>query len=275
MIGPFSAVPFCRIDSSTCSGSGLPSFSSITSVPACWTSHSNSTPVASSTRRVASVELGAGAVAGNQGHAMRHRRRTLPTVRRSRVAGNVRPRCQARRSPSQLSGVSVAETSICSIDPDAGRAHVPRLRHRRPRRARRATRRSPTCCSRASCRPATSWAAFRERAGRRAELPPAVTTIVDGNAMDAVADGDAAHGRLARSPSPTRPRTRSTARASAARPCALIAQLPTIVARYERRAPRRAGRRAGPVARLRRELPRDAARRGADARTRRARSRSR
>ena len=55
---PLSATPFRRIDSSVESGSGLPPCSSITSAPAGWTSHSNSTPVASSTRRVASVSSG-------------------------------------------------------------------------------------------------------------------------------------------------------------------------------------------------------------------------
>src|SRR5213592_3485091 len=58
VIGPFSATPFRRIDSRVAGGSGLPAFSSITSVPACSTSQSNATPVASSTRRVASVSSG-------------------------------------------------------------------------------------------------------------------------------------------------------------------------------------------------------------------------
>ena len=79
VIGPFSAVPFWRIDSSTCSGSGLPSFSSITSVPACWTSQSNSTPVASSTRRVASASSGPVPSPGIRVTRCAIRRRTLPT----------------------------------------------------------------------------------------------------------------------------------------------------------------------------------------------------
>src|SRR5581483_7080201 len=58
VIGPLRATPFRRIDSSVCSGRGLPPNCSITSAPACCTSHSNSTPVASSTRRVASVSSG-------------------------------------------------------------------------------------------------------------------------------------------------------------------------------------------------------------------------
>ena len=57
VIGPLSATRFSRTDASVDSGSGVPS-ASITSTPACRTSHSNGTPVASSTRRVASVSSG-------------------------------------------------------------------------------------------------------------------------------------------------------------------------------------------------------------------------
>jgi hypothetical protein len=55
--GPFKATPFFRMDSSTSSGSGEPD-ASIATVPACCTSQENGTPVASSTRRVASVSSG-------------------------------------------------------------------------------------------------------------------------------------------------------------------------------------------------------------------------
>src|SRR3989442_1479901 len=58
VIGPLSATPFSRIDASVGSGSGLPPYSCITLSPAGRTSQSNSTPVASSTRRVASVSSG-------------------------------------------------------------------------------------------------------------------------------------------------------------------------------------------------------------------------
>src|SRR4051812_12426373 len=58
VIGPLIATPVRRIDSSVVSGSGLPPCWSITSAPACWSSHSNSTPVASRTRRVASTSSG-------------------------------------------------------------------------------------------------------------------------------------------------------------------------------------------------------------------------
>ena len=57
VIGPFSATPFAFTDASVSSGSGVPA-SSITSTPAWRTSHSSSTPVASRTRRVASVSSG-------------------------------------------------------------------------------------------------------------------------------------------------------------------------------------------------------------------------
>src|SRR3954452_21795220 len=57
VVGPLSAIPRSRIESSVRSGSGLPS-SSKTSTPAGCSSHSNSTSVASSTRRVASAISG-------------------------------------------------------------------------------------------------------------------------------------------------------------------------------------------------------------------------
>src|SRR4029079_7575186 len=58
VIGPFKATPVSRIASRTSGGSGLPPCFSITSAPASRTSHSRSTPVASRTRRVASVSSG-------------------------------------------------------------------------------------------------------------------------------------------------------------------------------------------------------------------------
>src|ERR1700674_873075 len=53
VIGPLMATLFFRIEASTCSGSGVPN-SAIEASPACWTSQSNSTPVDSRTRTVAS-----------------------------------------------------------------------------------------------------------------------------------------------------------------------------------------------------------------------------
>src|SRR6266700_7931757 len=57
VIGPFRATRLRRIDSSTCSGSGVP-YSAMTFSPACWTSQSNWTPVASRALTVASVISG-------------------------------------------------------------------------------------------------------------------------------------------------------------------------------------------------------------------------
>src|SRR5262252_2580942 len=57
VIGPFSATRLRRMDSSTCSGSGVP-YSAMTFSPACWTSQSNSTPVASRALTVASLISG-------------------------------------------------------------------------------------------------------------------------------------------------------------------------------------------------------------------------
>src|SRR3989442_7409678 len=58
VIGLFNATPASRIASRTSGGSGLPPYRSMTSAPASRTSQANSTPVASRTRRVASVSSG-------------------------------------------------------------------------------------------------------------------------------------------------------------------------------------------------------------------------
>ena len=57
VIGPLSATRLRRIDSRTWSGSGVP-YSAMTASPASTVSHSNSMPVASRTRRVASASSG-------------------------------------------------------------------------------------------------------------------------------------------------------------------------------------------------------------------------
>ena len=69
VIGPLMATLFLRIDSSTCSGSGVPYFS-ITPAPASAISHSMSTPAASTTRVIARGELRPDAVAGDEGHGV-------------------------------------------------------------------------------------------------------------------------------------------------------------------------------------------------------------
>src|SRR5207237_5122194 len=118
VIGPFSATPVSRIASRTASGSGLPSFSSITSVPACWRAPSNSTPVASSARRVASVNSGPVPSPGMS--VTRCAKPPRMVSRRGSSAGDVTFRAMAPKKSVQLSGVSVAETSICSIDAERG-----------------------------------------------------------------------------------------------------------------------------------------------------------
>ena len=57
VIGPFRATRLRRIESRTCSGSGVP-YSAMTASPASTTSQSNATPEASRTRRVASASSG-------------------------------------------------------------------------------------------------------------------------------------------------------------------------------------------------------------------------
>src|SRR4051794_25086988 len=80
----------------------------MTSAPACWTSQSNSTPVASRTRRVASV---------NSGPV------PSPGIRTTRCATARRvqfPPQMAQKKSVQLSGVVVAQTELSSIDAERG-----------------------------------------------------------------------------------------------------------------------------------------------------------
>src|ERR1700760_3583836 len=112
VIGPFSATPVSRTASRTSGGSGLPPCLSITSAPAWRTSQSNSTPVASSTRRVASVSSGPVPSPGIR-------------VTRCATGGTLASAVwisslhMAKKSV-QLSGVSVAETGLSSIDAEQG-----------------------------------------------------------------------------------------------------------------------------------------------------------
>ena len=132
-----------------------------------------------------------------------------------------------------LSGVSVAETSICSIDPDAGV-----LMYRGYDIAELAEHSSyeevAYLLLEGELPSGEELEAFKEQlAGARA-LPPAVTTIVDGNAMDASPMETMRTAVSALSFSD--PAEAAIDRASEHRKAvALIAQLPTIIARYERR----------------------------------------
>ena len=91
VIGPLSATPFSRIDSSTCSGSGLPPCSSMTSVPASRTSQAKATPVASSTLRVASASSGPVPSPGMRVMRAPSRRRILRTHLEIGRSGTVLP----------------------------------------------------------------------------------------------------------------------------------------------------------------------------------------
>src|SRR5262249_42560234 len=112
VIGPLSATPFCFTDASVSSGSGVPC-SSMTSTPAWRTSHSRSTPVASMTRRVASVSSGPVPSPGMRVTRWAIGGATLAT-------GRYRSRRMATKKSVELSGVVVAQSAISSIDPDAG-----------------------------------------------------------------------------------------------------------------------------------------------------------
>jgi citrate synthase len=132
-----------------------------------------------------------------------------------------------------LSGVSVAETSICSIDPDAGvlmyRGYdIAEL-------ADHASYEEVAYLLLAGELPVgDELDAFTEQLASARELPPAVTTIVDGNAMDASPMETMRTAVSALSFSD--PAEAAIDRASEYRKAvALIAQLPTIIARYERR----------------------------------------
>jgi citrate synthase len=132
-----------------------------------------------------------------------------------------------------LSGVSVAETSICSIDPDAGV-----LMYRGYDIAELAEHASyeevAYLLLEGELPSGKEHDEFRDRLAAARELPRAVTTIVDGNAMDAspmetlrtavssLSFSDPAEDAIDREQ-------------EVRKALALIAQLPTIVARYERR----------------------------------------
>jgi citrate synthase len=132
-----------------------------------------------------------------------------------------------------LSGVSVAETSICSIDPDEGV-----LMYRGYDIAGLAEHASyeevAYLLLEGELPSGDELEGFRERLASARELPPAVTTIVDGNAMDASPMETLRTAVSALSFSD--PAEDAIDREQELRKAIeLIAQLPTIVARYERR----------------------------------------
>jgi citrate synthase len=132
-----------------------------------------------------------------------------------------------------LSGVAVAETSICSIDPDEGvlmyRGYdIVEL-------AEHATYEEVAYLLLEGALPSgEELQGFSERLGEARTLPPAVVTIVDGNAMDAspMETLRTAVSALSFSDPAEDAIDRENEHRKAIE---LIARLPTIVARYERR----------------------------------------
>ncbi|MDX6440246.1 MAG: citrate synthase [Gaiellaceae bacterium] len=132
-----------------------------------------------------------------------------------------------------LSGISVAETSICSIDPDEGV-----LMFRGYDIAGLAEHSSyeevAYLLLEGELPSAGELESFKDELGAARGLPPAVQTIVDGNAMDASPMETLRTATSALSFSD--PAEDAIDHANERRKAvALIAQLPTIVARYERR----------------------------------------
>lgn len=132
-----------------------------------------------------------------------------------------------------LSGVAVADTSICSIDPDEGV-----LMYRGYDIAELAEHASyeevAYLLLDGELPSPDELADFREQLAAARELPPAVTTIVDGNAMDAspMETLRTAVSALSFSDPAEDAIDRENEHRKAVE---LIARLPTIVARYERR----------------------------------------
>ena len=157
-------------------------------------------------------ELGAGAVAGDEhdpcatGRDSSGGRRSCTRWQRSPP----RSRCALRRRRRRDRALVHRRR--------AGRAHVPRLRHRRSGRALDATRRSRTSCSRGSLPDAAELRAFEEEQRAQRELPPRGAALDRRQRARRDADGDAAHRRLAALVLAIRRRRRSTPRPSAARP---------------------------------------------------------
>lgn len=132
-----------------------------------------------------------------------------------------------------LSGVSVAETSICSIDPDAGL-----LMYRGYDIVELAEHASyeevAYLLLEGELPAAEQLESFREQLAGARELPGAVTTVVDGNAMDAspMETLRTAVSALSFSDLDEDAVDRESELRKAVE---LIAQLPTVVARYARR----------------------------------------
>ena len=111
--GPNGSTP------SVSGGKGVPTSANAPAPIGC-TSHSIATPVASSTRWAASDDLGTDAVAGDQGHAGRHRAGSLTvgTAVWVRAQPPVYPGCMSEKG---LREIIAADTKISDIDGETGR----------------------------------------------------------------------------------------------------------------------------------------------------------
>src|SRR6185312_11716163 len=117
VIGLLSATPVSRTASRTSGGSGLPAYRSMTSAPASRTSQSNSTPVASRTRRVASVSSGPVPSPGMRTTRCAIRRGTLPEVPIPPVRVDSPAMNDFRPG---LEGIVAVETEIAEPDREGG-----------------------------------------------------------------------------------------------------------------------------------------------------------
>jgi citrate synthase len=132
-----------------------------------------------------------------------------------------------------LSGVSVAETSICSIDPDQGV-----LMYRGYDIAELAEHSSyeevAYLLLEGGLPSGDELEQFEERLAGARELPPAVATIVDGNAMDA-SPMETLRTAVSALSFADHAEDATDRENEVRKAIELIARLPTIIARYERR----------------------------------------
>ena len=138
VIGPLSATPFRLIESSVSGGSGVPAVS-ITSTPASRTSHVNATPVASSTRRVASVSSGPVPSPGTSVTSYGIRRVRIVTLPRGTAqVPSATSRRRGKERDDRVQAWSRGRRRLRDGDrrarPRRRRAPLPRGRHRGARR---------------------------------------------------------------------------------------------------------------------------------------------
>ena len=192
--GPFSATRFVadRVEGARRAASGRcgrtrPS-------PSRWRSQSTPTPVASTARRAASIDLGTDPVARDQRDAMRPTSILLSRVATAgfgpfgpaRLSWQIAPR-RRRPRPGRARATATGRATVtekglrevvAARHEDlrhrrrAGPPVVRRLRHRRPRRALLASRRSSTSCTTGRSRTGTSSTSSNEFLAEERELSP-------------------------------------------------------------------------------------------------------